>query len=615
MEFVKGESRSHIENLVKDFAYTTFGNSFVFRGGNPGQLDVCVDIIYKFISGDLKSSERRYILQAPTGSGKSIIAIIVAGVLSKYYKMHGHILVSDISLLDQYVKDVTKYCGDWGAIKGKARYTCPINGRKYEHGLCRLVVSDLDDMITKSKCCPVWECCPYEYAARKAENAEVVVCTYYYWLIHKEIERKSGVKDSSNEFVICDECHNINRIVQDMYSLSVGKEYNEHITAAVNMFPGMKKYGLELEIGKYVSEIMNICKSADAVAEKNRITHRNDTFDMTQIYGPIQHLRTTVNSALTAIKSSGSELKKSGKSLSSQFFKELSWFSNAFERLDMYEKSIRGRAENIIATISDNGKRALLNSTDERYLLDKYFHNNYVCGLFMSATVGGISEFAREIGIVDKPYSNEIGAAEMDSTFDFTYSPIFYCNEFNMKKSDKEISMPHIGKMINSIIEKWDGFRGCVFTSSYAMAEEFINMLEDKNRARAIWYSNSEEKERALNMFKSAKDAVIFGPTLFEGISLDDDLCRFSIIAKVPYPDTTNKLVAWKFDHYGFSEYATGAIQNIIQAVGRGVRNEHDWCNTYILDGGFEPIYRNTSRYPNDFNKRLQRISKEQILK
>ena len=107
-----------IEKQVTEWSMKTFGNSFVFR---KYQKEACVEIIRDFLSGT-----KNYILEAPTGSGKSIIAMIIGGVLSTYYDKTGYVLISDLSLIQQYERDIDKYLSSWGCIKGQDNYNCPV---------------------------------------------------------------------------------------------------------------------------------------------------------------------------------------------------------------------------------------------------------------------------------------------------------------------------------------------------------------------------------------------------------------------------------------------------------------------------------------------------------
>ena len=70
------------ENILKtqiiEWAKNNLGNSFVFR---ENQLKV----IYQILNDKLNKNVKHHIVEAPTGTGKSIINIIVAGVLYSYY--------------------------------------------------------------------------------------------------------------------------------------------------------------------------------------------------------------------------------------------------------------------------------------------------------------------------------------------------------------------------------------------------------------------------------------------------------------------------------------------------------------------------------------------------
>ena len=45
---------------------------------------------------------------------------------------------------------------------------------------------------------------------------------------------------------------------------------------------------------------------------------------------------------------------------------------------------------------------------------------------------------------------------------------------------------------------------------------------------------------------------------------------------------------------------------NILQGIGRSVRNEKDWAITYILDGSLSDlIHRNRKAFNNDFMSRI----------
>ena len=109
-----------------------------------------------------------------------------------------------------------------------------------------------------------------------------------------------------------------------------------------------------------------------------------------------------------------------------------------------------------------------------------------------------------------------------------------------------------------------------------------------------------------LRKHKASKDTIIIGPSLAEGIDLPDDLCRFIIILKVPYPTLTSKLVKAKMKLFP-NWYASTTSNIIIQGIGRGNRNKTDYCQTFILDGCFKRLYNETKdQYSPELQHRIK---------
>jgi len=110
------------------------------------------------------------------------------------------------------------------------------------------------------------------------------------------------------------------------------------------------------------------------------------------------------------------------------------------------------------------------------------------------------------------------------------------------------------------------------------------------------------DTQNRLDMYdihlKSTKPTILLSPSFTEGIDLVDELSRFQIIVKVPYPYLGDNFVKTKMQRVsGWYEWETA--KTIIQASGRSVRNENDHCITYILDSDFNYFYnRNKHMFP-----------------
>ena len=119
-------------------------------------------------------------------------------------------------------------------------------------------------------------------------------------------------------------------------------------------------------------------------------------------------------------------------------------------------------------------------------------------------------------------------------------------------------------------------------------------------------YTNTDEKKKLLKIYSQVKGKVIIGPSLTEGIDMPDDLCRFIIILKVPYPSLTSQFVKEKMKIFP-RWYASTTSNSIIQGIGRGNRNKNDYCTTYILDSCFKKLYNETySQYSLELRERIK---------
>jgi Rad3-related DNA helicase len=80
-----------------------------------------------------------------------------------------------------------------------------------------------------------------------------------------------------------------------------------------------------------------------------------------------------------------------------------------------------------------------------------------------------------------------------------------------------------------------------------------------------------------------------------EGLDLRDDLSRFQVIVKVPYPPFKDPYVTAR-RQLDKRWYPWQTAMRLIQATGRSVRSETDFAETYIVDsdfGKFRRINRN----------------------
>ena len=90
------------------------------------------------------------------------------------------------------------------------------------------------------------------------------------------------------------------------------------------------------------------------------------------------------------------------------------------------------------------------------------------------------------------------------------------------------------------------------------------------------------------------------------GLDLKDDLSRFQIITKVPYPNIGDRWINEKRKAYE-QWYNWQTALRLVQGYGRSIRSKEDWAKTYVLDSAFGPfVKKNTNILPNWFTQAIQ---------
>ena len=133
------------------------------------------DIIRQIIT----SSKHYIILEAPTGSGKSLIAISLIKNLSST----GILVLKTKQLQNQYAKEFKSHVL---VLKGKANYKCPLFRNRVTRDDC-IYEGRKDKKITE---CPSYSVCEYEQLKRRAmKMREVLVTNYAYFISQKFLKQ------------------------------------------------------------------------------------------------------------------------------------------------------------------------------------------------------------------------------------------------------------------------------------------------------------------------------------------------------------------------------------------------------------------------------------------
>jgi Rad3-related DNA helicase len=484
---------------------------------------------------------KNIILEAGTGIGKSAIATTLANMYEDSY-----ILTMTKQLQEQYLDDFGDMLVE---IKGRGNYKCNYKGN------CDFCIK----VEYKLKKCSD---CEYQIAFNKAKKAKNVITNYDYFYY-------AGIASQMldpRELLILDEAHNLERKMLMLSSLELNREYIS------------TKFGIDIfEPIMYGTNSINKLK--------------RDSSYWTRLCDDL------IGECRKRIKKIDGDANKTVQVTLDEFESDPSKYSN-FDYVEKQnlEQDMKSFAA-ISLGLSNNefiidlpGKSTILNNKMDISAEFKPFsvvedtQKLLELGnirIFLTGTLGSKDKFCEwnDINPDETFYIYE------KSPFDVANRPIY--PEFVGKLSgsrgkNPKWKNPRAIKKIKELLDKHEGQNGIIHTASNEQAFWIMEHLNGYN----FMFVGGEDRNMVLKEFTESKEPVILiGASIKDGVDFKGDLCRFQIIFKVPYPQL-NEQVNYRKE-LDPKWYYYQAVMALMQAYGRGIRDEDDWCVMYIIDSSF----------------------------
>lgn len=218
--------------------------------------------------------------------------------------------------------------------------------------------------------------------------------------------------------------------------------------------------------------------------------------------------------------------------------------------------------------------------------------------LLMSATIIDHKNYAKTLGIKDYEY------VEVESDFEPAKSPIYVSSKYKLNYKNLTNTLPHICDQIKIITEHHKTEKGIIHTHSNEITQFIKNKLHsDKRFLFRDEFSNNETilKEH----YETPEPTILVSPSLAFGVDLKDNLARFQIIIKLPFPSLSCKRIKKLFDT-DKEWYENKMLNSLVQACGRATRSKNDFSTTYILDGNAVNVFKRVKdKLPKAFIERI----------
>jgi ATP-dependent DNA helicase DinG len=527
----------------------------------------------------LKSGFKHIFLEAPTGFGKSPMAIALARYLGS-----SHICTATKDLQTQYSRDFPFV----REVKGKSNFLCLVKcdmglEETCEYGPCmkddgydciyktrmtdykaegegtKYEIIDLDsfakkkyidNMKSQSKIIDLeWKPCHYYHQKWIAARSSHTIYNYKYFL--SDLFYSSNIHQ--RKLLVLDEAHTVESEVADFRSFIIYRDALMRLIPKLQ-FPNKMEYNIEtwIDFGTELREelLKFIDKASDAV-EGNKS------------YEP--YTEKNLIDALTKEKNVAAVIE------------------------DMKYNRNNWIVTNVEKNSSNQLKRVVLTPLD----VSNYFNDILSMGavtLFMSATILSKNYLCKVIGL--KPDQVQFIRVEQ-SEFPVKNRPVYLMNVAWLNAKTIGQSLPSIANAVNNIMSIHKNEKGIIHTTSYSQLQFIKDNISRENTARLIETGPMFDRNEILQKHsQTTKPTVLISPSLYLGVDLKDYLSRFQIIVKVPYPDLTDRKIS-AMKERDPKWYNWNTILRLVQAYGRSIRSKDDFANTYILDSSISYLIRN----------------------
>lgn len=480
----------------------------------------------------LKSNRKISVMCAPTGFGKSLV-----GVLAGMFHERFAYLCSSKQLQIQIETDFPEVEVMWG----RNNFTCNrypfLTAADCPHRSVNLQTCD-EDTREDIKMCKAY--CDYEMKKRRVLASKYQVLNYPYFLTEGNfIGRFSGY-----EFVVCDEADTVENALSSFIVLSISASVLRRLR-----LPKPKRKTAtakdSMEVWKEWAIKVNIIIKERVERIKVKLEyHKPEDQEFQYLQRELETLSTLLFKTEVFIS-----------------YMDETWL---FDEITDMNKKVK-RWEFKPTWLSPE-------------MTEQYFLRHSKRFLMFSATFPPMKVFAKMLGlhVGDIDYMETGGAFPVENR-QVLLNPV---GDLSFKTFDEDL--PYVIDAIRDILSQHPDEKGVIHTVSYRLNNEVMKIGD----SRLVTHSSDDKMEVLDSFLASNSNTVFVSPSSTRGLDLPHDKCRFQIICKAPFQSLKDKLVNSRVfgSQIGNYWYSSDMSQEIVQAVGRGVRSKDDYCVTYILD-------------------------------
>lgn len=498
-----------------------------FRQGQEEAINSIINFI--------EDGDKYIILNAPVGSGKSVIAYVVAKYLEQQ-SYDTYLSTGTKILQDQYIHDFT----DVKTIKGRNNFDCVSEPLvNCANGLCKTrnkfkcnnkpILKDewvyqgvpvpTTQLEFERQCTDM---CNYWFNKLNGIFAPITMLNYDYLISDTRFVQQLPYR----KLLVCDEAHNIENVLMRQLELRFSPKAVERETNfSFNWNNTIKQWATDLLV---LSDIYKEkMKKAKSDEKRKKYEDRREQFASLAmlmdedpdnwVFAP-----ETFNNNVVFV------------------FKPI--------KVAQYTSYIFNVAEHVV---------------------------------LMTGTILKQDLFARDLGITDFKY------IEVPSIIPPQNRPIVKAYVGSMARSSIEQTMPVMVSAVRELAEKHKDEKGVIHTFTYNIARRFQQAFGDDDR---FMFHHQQNKDEIFNSFKEDDtNKVLVSPVAFEGVDFPYDQARWQCICKDPFPNIGDPQIKAR-ELVDFDWTFRQRCLVLSQMYGRSNRAADDWSVTYLLDSRLESL-------------------------
>jgi len=486
------------------------------------------------VSFILESKKKIVVITAPTGSGKSLLAMAAGSHYSNFTY-----LVSSKALQGQLQNDFPEVA----VMKGRNNYVCLYN-------------QDLncDQCMHKVliQCEYYKDRCPYEVQKRIALGSRWRLLNYHFYLYETAY---AGAKFGGSKILLCDEGDLLEGLLADFISLSI---------------PARAVKRLQIPKPKYVTaESKNGVASWIEWAEK--VAHR-------KISNRISRVRSEI------------EDSSMGDPDLPKLHRELKGLGGVLERVNIFIKNVD---KEWVFEEDFRGGYNFKPTWIPEELSDRFFFKTADRFVLMSATFPPPEIMGKLLG----RQPGDFDYFESGSTFPVKNRQVYVRPAGDLTYKTFSVEAPKVIKAVEKIVQTHPHEKGLIHAVSYKLADMIMN-INGNTGGRLITHRAEDREQVLNAFKESKLPMVLVSPSMERGVDLPDEMARFIIFAKAPFLSLADKLVKKRVygSNIGNLWYKSNVAQTIVQGCGRGVRHKEDRCVSYLIDKQIFNLIANNRR-------------------